>query len=573
MATDFTIKILGDQKGAAQAVDQFTDHLGKSTSGWSSMFKNAATTTGGVLGALGIEKLTEKATEFGAQSVEAFKEAQDSQALLEQAYEKFPAVADVTIDKLRELNTALQSKTGYDDDQIAASQATLAQFKLTGSQIEQLTPLMLDYAAKTGSDLPTAAEALGKAVLGQGRALKSIGVNFKDTGSEAGNFEQLMGALGDKVGGTAETMGATGAGQARILDATFGDLQETIGEKLLPVITNVQSFLVTDLIPALAGAVGWVSENSWVFGVVGGIIMAVLVPAFIAWAAGIWATTVALLANPITWIILAIVALIAIIILLVANWDAVVKWITDIWGGFIGWITDGLNAFGAWWTSLWAGFGQWVTDQWNAFVAGVTVIFLQFVSWLMGVGNGISSWWSGLWAGIGGFFSSVWQGITNTVGTIGSAFSSAFGVIGGIVSGAFDAVLSGIRWYVNMIIDGVNTIIGGINTVVGAAGSVIGLNVSIPTIPRLATGTVTNGPMMALIGDNPGGREVVAPYDSYVDEIRRAAGVGAATGTSGGGAVRLAREDLDYLAEKLSGDLFESIRLGSKRAVTSALRR
>lgn len=573
-STDFTVKILGDAANAKKVIDQFGGELGKAAGGWGSMFKNAASTAGGVLGALGIEKVAQQAADFGAQSVEAFKEAQDSQALLEQAYAKFPAIADVNIDKLRELNTALQSKTGYDDDQIAASQATLAQFGLTGDEISKLTPLMLDYAAKTGSDLTTSAEAMGKAVLGQGRALKSVGIDFTDTGSSAGNLDQIMSGLQASVGGTAETLGATGAGQARVLEATFGDLQETIGEKLLPIIMSLQSFLITELLPAISGVVGWVSDNVWVLGVVGSVIAAVLAPAFIAWAAGIWATTVALLANPIVWIVLAIIALIAAIVLLVTNWDAVVAWITQVWAGFVGWITDGLNAFGAWWNAFWTLIGVAISSIWDGFVSWVTGVFLGFVGWLMGVGATISSWWNGLWSGIGDFFSSVWRGITDTVGAIGGAFSSAFGVIGGIVKGAFDAVLGGIRWYVNMIIDAVNTIIAGINTVVGAAGSVIGLSISIPSIPHLAAGTVTNGPMIALVGDNPGGREVVSPLDTYQDELRRAytAGASSSGGASSVGPVRLAREDLDYLAEKLSGGLYDSIRLGSKRAITTALR-
>ena len=44
------------------------------------------------------------------------------------------------------------------------------QFGLTGKQIEDLLPLVADYAAKTGKDLPDAATTLGKALLGNTRA-------------------------------------------------------------------------------------------------------------------------------------------------------------------------------------------------------------------------------------------------------------------------------------------------------------------------------------------------------------------------------------------------------------------
>lgn len=565
-STDFTVKILGDATNAKKIVDQFGDGLGKSASGWGAMFKNAAATAGGVLGALGIEDLASRVADFGAQSVDAFKEAQDSQALLEQAYAKFPALADTNIAKLRELNSALQAKTGYDDDQIAASQATLAQFGLTGDQISKLTPLMLDYAAKTGSDLTTSAEAMGKAVMGQGRALKTVGIDFTDTGSSAGNFDQIMSGLASTVGGTAETLGGTGAGQARILDATFGDLQETIGEKLLPVVTGFQSFLITDLIPAVSGVVDWISNNTTTVlalaGVVGGAAIA-----YGVWSTAIklqtayqlaastatggltiaqWAWNAAISANPIGLIIIGIAALIAAIVLLVANWDTVVAWITEVWGGFIGWITDGLNAFGAWWSGFWAGIGQFVADAWNNWIVNPIRSAVDWISTAIRVGMQlVSSVWSATWNGLGGIVRGIWNGI-----------------LGFIEDG------------INGVITMINGMIGAVNSVTGAVGiPTIGL---IPDVsfPRLAAGTVTNGPLMALIGDNPGGREVVSPLDTYQDELRRAY-------TAGSDSVRVLQQTATGdqtvklhpdSVQAIIGGLYDSIRLGSKRAITTALR-
>ncbi len=544
-STDFTVKIIGDASNAKKVVDQFGDGLGKSASGWGGALKNAASTAGGVIAALGIQDVTQKIMDFGQQSVDAFKEAEQSQALLEQAYKKFPALADTNIGKLRELNTALQSKTGYDDDQIAASQASLAQFGLTGDQIQKLTPLMLDYAAKTGKDLPSSAEALGKAVLGQGKGLKAIGVNFKDTGDAAGNFDQLMGALGDKVGGTAEAMGETGAGKAKILEATFGDLQESIGEKLLPVITAVQSFLITDLIPAFAGLIGWVSENAWIFGVIGGAILALLVPAFIAWAAGIWATTVALLANPVVWIALAIMALIAVIVLLVLNWDAVVAWIVQIWSGFVGWLTDGINALGAWWNGFWAAFGKIVSDIWNTWIINPVRDAITWLTVAISVGmDAVKTAWDNTWNGLGDVVKNIWNGIL------------------GFIEGG-----------INGVIDLINNMIKAVNSVTTAVGiPAIGLIAKV-SFPRLATGTVTDGPMFALIGDNPGGREVVAPYDSYVDEIRRAAGVGQASSPATASAQPGAVDLSDRTIKALAGEVAALITMGANKQIRTVLGR
>jgi hypothetical protein len=195
---------------------------------------------------------------FGRDSVKAYSESQDAQARLSDAYARFPRLADASQASLGRLNTELSKKTRFDDDATASAQALLASFKLTGQQITQLTPLLQDYAAKTGKDLPKASKDLGRAILGQGRALKVIGLDFKDTGSAAGNFEQLMGGLRTQVGGFAEKEGRTAAGQAAILSNQFGELEEQVGAKLTPALLKGGD--------ALLKVIGFIDRNSSVIG-------------------------------------------------------------------------------------------------------------------------------------------------------------------------------------------------------------------------------------------------------------------------------------------------------------------
>ena len=166
---DKTIKFLlvGEDKSASKTLKGVGDEA-KNTGGKLDGMKVAA---GAALVGAGAAIV-----DFGAKSVSAFRDAEQSQRQLEDAYRRFPAVADVSIEKLRELNTGIQKKTGADADDLASSQAVMAQYGLTGQQIADLTPLLDDYAAKTGKDLPSAAEDLGKAMLGQGRALKDVGI-------------------------------------------------------------------------------------------------------------------------------------------------------------------------------------------------------------------------------------------------------------------------------------------------------------------------------------------------------------------------------------------------------------
>lgn len=168
-------------------------------------------------------------------SVESFVEAQTQQAKLEDAYKRFPKIANVSIDAMRKLNTERMKTTRFDDDASAAAEATLAKYKLTGKQIMTLIPLVQDYAAATGKDLPDAAQTLGNALLGKGRALAEIGIKFKDAGSVTKNYTQLVEGLRKQVGGFANEEGKTAAGQLEILKNRFGEVEEAIGQRLLPI--------------------------------------------------------------------------------------------------------------------------------------------------------------------------------------------------------------------------------------------------------------------------------------------------------------------------------------------------
>jgi DNA-binding phage protein len=191
---------------------------------------------------------------FGAHSVKAYAEAEQSQVRLEDAFQRFPKMADVNIESLRELNSALAQKTKYDDDAYASGQAVLAQFDLTGTQVKELTPLLADYASKTGQDLPAAASSLGKAFLGNTRALKQLGINYKSTGNQARDVANITDLLRQKVGGFAEKEGKTAAGQAEIWKNRLGELQEAIGETVLKVAN--WAFENKALVLTLGGIVG-----------------------------------------------------------------------------------------------------------------------------------------------------------------------------------------------------------------------------------------------------------------------------------------------------------------------------
>jgi Skp family chaperone for outer membrane proteins len=291
-------------------------------------------TAGAVAGAAAIA--------FGIDSVKAYAESEQAQAKLADAFARFPKLADTNLTSLQKLNTELAKKTRFDDDATAAAQATLAQYELTGSQIAKLTPLLQDYAAKTGKDLPSAAEDLGKAMLGQGRALKDVGVDFQDTGTVAGNFDQIMQGLSEKVGGFAEVEGQTAAGKLEILRNRFGEVQEKIGGALMPALQGLVDWLNGDGMTTIEGLSTWIAEDAipGFQGLVDWVVQYkdILGPA--ATALGVltgaqWVLNAAMAANPVGLVIAGLAALITLGVLIATNWNAISKVVYSTTGGVV----------------------------------------------------------------------------------------------------------------------------------------------------------------------------------------------------------------------------------------------
>lgn len=461
----------------------------------------------------------------------AAADAEQSQSALQFALDQFPATADTNAEKLYALNSALALKTQYDDDAYASGQAVLAQYGLTGDQLEKLTPLLGDYAAKTGKDLPTAAEDLGKALFGSGKALKTIGIDFADAGSVGANYDQIMAGLTSQVGGFAEVQGGTAVGANAIFKNSTGELMETLGQELLPLMVDVtragidfmtwakeNSGVVKGLattVGVLAGAVVAANAAYKGFALVQGIagvlngIKAAQSAAAAATAVGTaattantvatWANNAAWYANPVVWIIAAIIIAIGLLVIaalwLYDNWDAVTKWVGEAFANLLlGFQLIGA-AISSWWNGLWSGIAQWALDTFGPMIEWIQQQFGLFQLGLRIIGDGIASWWNGLWSGIGSFFASFWAGVQD------------------LVRGAWNGIIGWIEGGVNNAVGLINALLRGVNAVGGGFGIHLNLipNVS---IPRLATGGITNGPQLAMVGDNPGGREAILPLNS-----------------------------------------------------------
>lgn len=172
-------------------------------------------------------------------SVKAYGESERATIRLQNSLKNNPLLAGESADAFLKQASAIQSNTVAADEQVVAAQAMLGTFRLTKSEILGLTPLVVDYARKFGTDLETASKQVGKAMDGQVGALKRNGVTIDETMFKTDRYRAVMEALRGQVGGFAEAEANTAEGKIAQLGNRLNDLMEVIGGGVAPAITTL----------------------------------------------------------------------------------------------------------------------------------------------------------------------------------------------------------------------------------------------------------------------------------------------------------------------------------------------
>lgn len=123
------------------------------------------------------------------------------------------------------------------------------------------------------------------------------------------------------------------------------------------------------------------------------------------------------------------------------------------------------------------------------------------------------------WDKVSEVAANVWDGIKKVwTSASGWMYDTVIKPIANMYTGLWNGIIEGM----NFMIRSLNKLKFDIpDWVPFMGGESFGLNIpEIPKIPKLAKGGITNGEMLATIGDNPGGKEVVSPLGDLLGMIQ-----------------------------------------------------
>lgn len=263
-------------------------------------------------------------------ATKAAMEDQAAQAELARTLSISASATDAQIKANEDFISSLSMASGIADDALRPALASLARGTKDLGTAQEALSLAMDISTATGADLTTVSDALAKAYQGNMKGLRSLSPEMATLIKEGADLNTVMDVLGGTFGGATATAANTAEGQMKRFGIAISEAKESIGAALIPVVEKVT--------PLLLAMGKWAQDHTTTFLVIAGAIGAIAVSVLAVNAAlkvynaiqvitnvltAVWNGLLAL--NPVTLVVLAIVALIAILTALYFKFDGVRK--------------------------------------------------------------------------------------------------------------------------------------------------------------------------------------------------------------------------------------------------------
>jgi phage-related minor tail protein len=288
-------------------------------------------------------------------------------------------------------------------------------------------------------------------------------------------------------------------------------------------------------ISAVTEFVGGWQNVAKIIGIAWGIVTAIkAINAIIAVAKVVqmaWNVVMAL--NPFVLIAMAIIAaiglIIAAVILIKNNWEAIVEFFKrtgrviadffrNLWERITGFFQSAFNVVSNIWSAI-VGFFRRIWD-------GIVAVFSFVINFYATIFRTAFNIVLNIWSAITGFFRGIWDGIVSIFSAVGGFFSNIFtgafegvtaiwSAITGFFTGLWDNILRGVRAFVDRVLDffrPVTNLISSVGNFIGGIFGRGGNNSGEVSIPQYATGGIFTRPHIAQIAE--AGAEAVVPLNN-----------------------------------------------------------
>jgi hypothetical protein len=371
-----------DSKGLDKALKEFQSLEGAGAKAGFAIKKAAlpaAAAIGGLAVALG--SATKAAMEDEAAQVELARTLNIS-----------ASATDAQVAATENMISKMSLASGIADDDLRPALANLVRGTKDIEKAQEGLSLAMDISTATGKDLATVSDALAKAYGGNMKGLKALSPEMATLIKEGADLNTVMNVLGGTFGGATAEAAGTAEGQMKRFGIAIAETKENIGAALIPVVEKV--------LPLLTAMGAWAQKNTKTFlvvaGAVGGIAAAILVAnaaikvytlyTQLATAASFLFNAV-LMANPITLVVLAVVALIAVMTALYFKFESVRNVVDTVFKAIttgVKFSFDAITGYFEFVLGVYKSIFNNIAKLWNNTIGKLS---FSFPSWVPGLGG------------------------------------------------------------------------------------------------------------------------------------------------------------------------------------------
>jgi len=204
---------------------------------------------------------TAAVTALGVELVQAAKAAAADQASQAQLARQITASTNATSTQVKaneSFISSLQMTAAVADDELRPALASLVTGTGDLESAQNALQTVLDVSAATGKGVQEVADAVSKAYGGNTKAIKQLSPELFGLIKDGASVNEVMQSLNGTFGGASKVAAESAQGSFRKVSIALGELQETIGNQVLPYFTK--------LIDSLTSIAVWVNANPKTWG-------------------------------------------------------------------------------------------------------------------------------------------------------------------------------------------------------------------------------------------------------------------------------------------------------------------